>query len=355
MKAIYYERFCGPVELRTLPDPSPSPDGVVIQVAAAGLCRSDWHGWQGHDPDIALPHVPGHELAGVITEVGKQVSRWQIGDRVTLPFCMGCGSCRQCRSGNQQICDDYFQPGFTGWGAFAEYVAVPYADHNVVQLPESLDFTEAAMLGCRFITAYRALIAQGRLQPGEWVAIHACGGVGLSAILIARAAGARIIAIDVSPDQLELAAKLGADHLINARQSADVVREIRTLSGGGVQVSIDALGSTETCLNSIACLAKRGRHLQVGLMTAEHSQPPIPMAPVIANELEIIGSHGMQAHAYPEMLSLITSGRINLQALLGRTIRLEQAAEALMQFGTSAERGVTVIDMSLNIDVENIF
>ena len=146
MKAVYYESFQSPVQLREVPDPVPADDGVVIEVKASGICRSDWHGWMGHDADVQLPHVPGHELAGVVTAVGNQVRRWKVGDRVTTPFSMGCGHCEQCREGHQQICDQYFQPGFTAWGSFAEYVGIRYADVNLVRLPESIDYTSAAIL-----------------------------------------------------------------------------------------------------------------------------------------------------------------------------------------------------------------
>lgn len=344
MQALYFDTFQSPVRVAQLPDPEPSRGGVVIKVEAAGLCRSDWHGWMGHDSDVQLPHVPGHEFAGTIAAIGKEVKNWQVGDRVTLPFSMGCGSCPQCRSGNQQICDDYYQPGFTGMGCFAEYTAVPYAEQNLVRLPEAMDFSEAAILGCRFITAYRGIVAQGRLQGGDWVAVHACGGVGLSAILIAKALGAGVIAVDVAVDKLELARKLGADHLLNGREVDNIPEAIKTLTGGGAQISVDALGSTETCINSILCLAKRGRHIQIGLMTGPHRTPPIPMGPVIANELEILGSHGMQAHAYPGMLQLITSGKIDPNSMLGRTVTLSEAATALMQMNEHADLGVTVID-----------
>ena len=130
----------------------------------------------GHDSDAQLPHIPGHELAGIVVEVGKNIKQWKKGDRVTLPFCCGCGYCGECNSGNQQICDNYFQPGFTGWGSFAEYVHIEFADVNLVQLPENMTFEAAAILGCRFITAYRGIIAQGKLQPGHWIAVHGCGG-----------------------------------------------------------------------------------------------------------------------------------------------------------------------------------
>ncbi|MFM8728687.1 MAG: alcohol dehydrogenase catalytic domain-containing protein, partial [Planctomycetaceae bacterium] len=128
MKAAVFESFCSPIQIQHVPDPQPHPDAAVIAVRACGLCRSDWHGWMGHDSDVHLPHVPGHELAGVVTAVGSHVRQWKAGQRVTVPFCCGCGSCPQCTSGNQQICDCYTQPGFTQWGAFAEYVEIRHAD-----------------------------------------------------------------------------------------------------------------------------------------------------------------------------------------------------------------------------------
>src|SRR5947209_8618589 len=124
MKAAVYQHFGGRLSIEDVPDPTPPRDGVVIGVKASGICRSDWHGWMGHDPDIHLPHVPGHELSGVIQEIGPEVRRWKPGDRVTVPFAVGCGACPECASGNQQICDAYFQPGFTAWGSFAERVAI---------------------------------------------------------------------------------------------------------------------------------------------------------------------------------------------------------------------------------------
>ena len=344
MRAVYYEAFRGPVTLEHLPDPEPTPDGVVIRVRASGLCRSDWHGWMGHDADIRLPHVPGHELAGVVEAVGRDVAHWRPGDRVTLPFVCGCGRCPQCASGNQQVCDHQFQPGFTHWGSFAEYVAIQYADANLVRLPESMDFVTAASLGCRFATAFRAVVDQGRLQEGQWLAVHGCGGVGLSAILIGRALGARIIAVDIDAAKLGFARDLGARGCIDARSTADVAAEIRDRCGGGAHVSVDALGSPVTCHDSIACLRKRGRHLQVGLLAPEERDAPIPTGRVIADELEIYGSHGMQAHRYPQMLSMITEGRLQPQRLVGRTIRLDQAADALVAMDRFDDVGVTVID-----------
>ena len=343
MKAVIFERFAQAPEVREVPDPTPRPGGVVVKVEATGLCRSDWHGWMGHDPDIVLPHVPGHELAGTIHALGKGVSGWRLGERVTVPFVAGCGTCAECRSGNQQVCERQFQPGFTAWGSFAEYVAIDFAANNLERLPEELDFATAASLGCRFATSFRAVVDQGRVSAGEWVAVHGCGGVGLSAIMIAAALGANVVAIDVKADALALARELGAIATVDAGAGADVVGAVRELTGGGAHLSIDALGHPATAFNSIMNLRRRGRHVQVGLLLAEHSRPALPMDRVVGWELEIRGSHGMQAHRYPAMMEMMRVGRLQPQKLLGKRIALEDAPAALMRMGASSDPGISVI------------
>ena len=344
MKAAIYREFGGPIRIEELPDPEPPAGGVVMSVGATGLCRSDWHGWMGHDPDIRVPHVPGHELAGVIEAVGKDVTNFRPGDRVTLPFVCGCGACPQCDSGNHQVCDHQFQPGFTHWGSFAEYVAIHYADINLVRLPDGLDFVTAASLGCRFVTSFRAVVDQGQASAGQWVAVHGCGGVGLSAIMIARAKEAHVVAIDIDDAKLEFARRIGADVLINANRVDSVADSVRDATSGGAHVSIDALGSTATCSNSIGCLRKRGKHIQVGLMVGGDRSPALPMDRVIANELEILGSHGMQSHRYAELLAMIEAGKLKPELLIGRTISLEDAVIELPAMNSFANTGVTVID-----------
>lgn len=262
MKAVYYKEFQGKVKIKEVPNPKVSHDSVIVKVGATGLCRSDWHGWMGHDPDIVLPHVPGHELAGTIVEIGSSIKNWKIGDRVTVPFVSACGHCVECTTGNHQICDNQFQPGFTAWGSFAELVEIKYADINLVHLPDEIDFETAASLGCRFITASRAVIDQEKVTAGQWVAIHGCGGVGLSAINIAAAAGANVIAIDIDDEKLSLAKESGAVKTIHSKKVKSVPHEIFKLSGRGAHLSIDALGSQQTCFNSISCLRKQGKHTQ---------------------------------------------------------------------------------------------
>ncbi len=343
MRAAYFEEFGQPLTIQRLPDPILTDDGVVITVKANGICRSDWHGWMGHDADVRLPHVPGHELAGVVAAVGKDVRNWKTGDRVTLPFACGCGTCDQCASGNQQVCDDYFQPGFTAWGSFAEYVAIRYADTNLVRLPEQIDFVEAASLGCRFITSFRAIAVQARVQPGEWVVVHGCGGIGLSAVMIANAIGAQVIGVDINAETLKLAESIGAAATLNARD-VNPVEAIREITRGGAQVSIDALGSSETCRNSVMSLRKRGRHVQIGVMAAESKETALPMGWVMFNELELIGSHGMQAHAYGPMLEMIVSGKLQPAQLISRTVTLEESLDVLQAMGELPPTGVVVID-----------
>lgn len=343
MKAVLYSAFKRPPAIEQVLDPVPVDGGVVVKVMASGVCRSDWHGWQGHDPDIELPHVPGHELAGVIEIVGEGVSKWTVGDRVTVPFVGGCGACPQCDSGNQQVCDHQFQPGFTHWGSFAEYVSIHYADVNLVRLPDEMGFATAASLGCRFATSFRAIVDQGRVSADQWVAVHGCGGVGLSAVMIANALGAKVIAVDIADDQLTLAQSLGAVASVNANSVANVAEAIRDLSDGGAHVSVDAIGSAEVSFNSIDCLRKRGRHIQVGLLVNDNGQVNIPMAKVLANELEILGSHGMQAHRYPDMLEMISAGRLSPEKLIGKTITLEESIAALTLMNDFSTTGVTII------------
>jgi alcohol dehydrogenase len=345
MKALIFESFQEIPQVTQVPDPILPKEGVILEVKATGLCRSDWHGWMGHDADISLPHVPGHEFAGIIQEIGPGVSsHWKVGDRVTVPFVCACGTCPTCKSGNQQVCDRQFQPGFTHWGSFAQYVAVHRADTNLVRLPDNLDFDVAASLGCRFATSFRGIVAQGKVKAGQWVAVHGCGGVGLSAVMIASALGAKVIAVDIQEEALTLAKQVGAAHLVHATKIEDVAAYIQDLSQGGAQVSVDALGSKITCYQSIACLAKRGKHIQIGLLAGKEANPSIPMHLVIAKELEIIGSHGMQAHAYPDMLQLILAGKMNPEKLIKKRIRLEEAVSALCQMDQFEEAGMVMIN-----------
>jgi alcohol dehydrogenase len=346
MRAVIFDEFRARPEVRDVPDPVAPPDGAVVRVEATGLCRSDWHGWQGHDPDIRPPHVPGHEFAGVVAAVGADVRGWRPGDRVTAPFVCACGRCPTCLAGDQQVCERQTQPGFTHWGSFAEYVVVRHADVNLVRLPDELDFPTAAALGCRVATAFRAVVSQGRVAAGEWVAVHGCGGVGLSAVLIAAASGARVVAVDIAPGALELARRCGAAVCLDGGAydgPGAVAAAVREATGGGAHLSLDALGSQATCAASVESLRRRGRHVQVGLLPAAQGRPALPMELVIAYELELRGSHGMAAHAYPELLRLVTAGVLRPSELITRTIGLDEVPDALTAMDGPAAGGMCLV------------
>ncbi|MFF0269072.1 zinc-dependent alcohol dehydrogenase family protein [Kribbella sp. NPDC004536] len=330
MRAVVVSQYGVVPEVREVPEPVVADGSVVLKVEATGLCRSDWHGWMGHDSDIALPHVPGHELAGTIAAVGAGVSGWEVGDRVTTPFVCACGKCEQCLEGNQQVCPNQLQPGFNYWGSFAEYVAVPYAEENLVRLPDEMDFATAAGLGCRFATSFRAVHQVGQVRAGERVAVFGCGGVGLSAVMIASALRAEVIAIDTNPDALALARTYGATDTLQA--------PVQDLSG--VHVTIDALGSGEIVQQALRALRPRGRHVQVGLLPGGVN---LDVGRLIGQELSWLGSHGMPAHAYPEMLELVATGNLNPHQLITRSITLEETPTALAALSNGTPAGVTVI------------
>ena len=314
VKAIVYDVVGAPALVRDVAEPDCPEDGAVITVRATGVCRSDWHAWRGHEA-VPLPHIPGHEFAGVIAAVGAQVRGFAPGDRVTAPFVNGCGRCDWCRAGDAQICPDQTQPGFSHPGSFAERVVVRVADVNLVRLPDELDFVSAAALGCRFATAFRALTAYRRVEPEDWVVVFGCGGVGLSAIMIARALGARVIGVDLSAAARARAAELGAV----AIDVAETSTAIAELTGAGAHLTVDAVGSAATALAAVSGLRRGGQHVQVGLMLDADALAPLPWELLVARELRVAGSHGMSAADYPAMLAMITDGRLDLARADRRT------------------------------------
>ena len=345
MWAVRFDAFGEMPYVADVPMPAVVVSGAVIRVEAAGLCRSDWHGWQGHDLDIrSLPHIPGHEFAGVVHAVGDGVRRVQVGDRVVVPFVCGCGGCRWCVSGSAQVCPDQWQPGFHGPGAYAEFAAVPWADFNLVALPGSMPFDVAASLGCRFATSYRGIVDVAGVSASEWVAVFGCGGVGLAAVMIARSRGARVIGIDINGHALALAVRAGAEITFDA-STGDAVERILDVVPQGVDVAVDALGSADTAGSAIRSLCIHGRHLQIGLLPpaviGDHAT--VLMHTVISRELSIYGSHGMAAADYPRLLADIAAGLLDPAQFITRTITLGDIPGALEQMGTGTEPGITII------------
>ncbi len=335
MRAVLVEELGTPPRVAEVAEPTCAPDGVVVAVEATGLCRSDWHAWQGHDPDVAVPHVLGHELAGTVVQVGAAVSSFAVGDRVTTPFVLACGRCDACARGDQQVCREQLQPGFTLPGSWAERVALPRAEVNLVRLPDGVDAAVACGLGCRFATAYRAVVEVGAVRAGETVVVHGCGGVGLAAVMVAVAEGARVVAVDPAPASRDLAAALGADAVAPG-----------ATAGLDADLSLDCRGSRDVVAASLACLRPRGRHVQVGLLGGADAVPPVDLGLVVARELQLLGSHGLSATSYPALLARVADGTYAPQRLLRDTVGLAEAVRRLVALDTpgAGAGGVTVID-----------
>ena len=348
MRAAVMEGIRQPLVVREVPDPTPPANGVVVRVEANGICRTDWHLWVGDwswiGLSLSLPHVLGHEFCGVVDEVGPDVTRWRKGDRVLVPFSMGEGNCEWCRSSHHNVCDTMLAPGVVSWGGYGRRAAVPFADINLVPLPESIGFVEAASMGCRYMTSFHGVVDQAQVKPGEWVAVYGCGGVGLAAVQIATAIGASVIAVDVTDEKLAFAKELSAVTTVNATQG-DPAAAIIELTRGGAHVSIDALGIAATCRNSVNSLRKRGRHLQIGLTSAaEQGEVSLPIDLIVLKEATIIGSVGMQASRFGAMLQMVETGKLRPGKLVHKRIALEEAGEVVASMDRFATVGVNVIE-----------
>ncbi|MDQ0214516.1 D-arabinose 1-dehydrogenase-like Zn-dependent alcohol dehydrogenase [Oikeobacillus pervagus] len=348
MKAAVVEEFNKPLVVQNFPDPECGPNDVIVQVKANGVCRSDWHAWVGDWEWIGLkpelPHILGHEFAGIIEEVGANVKRFKKGDRVVIPFSMGCGKCSCCQTGHQNVCENLTIFGFACNGSYAQYTRVPLADVNLVHLPESIDFTAAASLGCRFMTSFHAVADISGVKAGDFFTIYGAGGVGLAATQIANSLGARVIAVDIDDSKLDMAKSLGAFATVNSKNE-NPIEAIMEITKGGSDISYDALGIAETCRNAILSLRNRGTHVQVGLTSKEEGgMISLPTDLIVAKELQIKGSLGMQAHRYQALLSMVESGQLHPEKLVSKTIPLEEASSVLESMGQYGTVGSIIID-----------
>jgi len=346
MKAAVMEEIGAPLRVHSdWKEPECGPNDAVVRVEANGICRSDYHLWQGGWPWIGLvltpPVVLGHELSGVIEETGVNVTRVKKGDRVVVPFNHGCGVCPTCQSGHQNVCDSMQAP----LGGFARYAKVAVANVNAVPLPEDISFVDAASMGCRFMTAWHGVVDQAGVEAGEWVAVFGCGGVGLAAVNIANAMGANVVAVTRSQEKLDIAKQLGALATVKA-DDENAVDQIIEITGGGAHVGVDALGTSETCLPAISCLRTRGRHLRLGMSSkADGGSIALPVDLMVARELQFIGSFGMQAARYPEMLRMVVSGKLSPGMLVTKTVSVDQVSDVL-----EAMKGYQTVGVSVMAD-----
>ena len=351
MRAAVLEEHGEPLAITEVEAPEPEPHGVIVETEACGICRSDWHGWQGDwdwlDIETEAGQILGHEPAGRVVSVGSAVESVQEGDHVAIPFNLGDGACPECRRGFSNTCDNGMPLGFVkeAQGAFAEEVHVPFADHNAVELPEGVSSVDMAGLGCRFMTSFHALAHRADIDAGDWLAVHGCGGVGLSAVHIADALGANVIAVDLDDGKLDTAEGLGADETVNAGEAEDVGAAVQALAGTGADVSVDALGIAETCRNSILSLGNRGQHIQIGLTTEEEEGiVAVPTDAMVMQEIEFVGSFGMPPTRYDEIFRMVSTGKLDPSAVVSETVGLEDVSGKLDAMTDFETEGIPVID-----------
>jgi len=351
MRAAVLQEYGEPLSVEDVERPDPGPDQVVVETAACGICRSDWHAWQGDWAWVGVNPQPGqilgHEPAGEVVAVGEDVERLREGDRVAVPFNMADGTCPTCQHGHSNVCENVFPLGFAGIapGAFAEEFPVRAADFNAVKLPDALDAVDVAGLGCRFVTAFHALAHRADVDPGDWVAVHGCGGVGLSAVHVADAVGANVVAVDIDAGKLREAERLGADETVDASEVEDPASHAKAAAGrGGADVAVDALGIAETCRNAVESLGRLGQHVQIGLTTSEEGgEVSLPVDKMVMTEIEFVGAFGMQPPRYDEIFSMIERGKLDPGAVVSETVGLDDVSDKLAAMTDYDTEGIPVV------------
>jgi 2-desacetyl-2-hydroxyethyl bacteriochlorophyllide A dehydrogenase len=324
MKAVRMIEVGQPLQLQEIPMPAVGDGDILVRVRAAGICHSDVHYRAGRSPVHPLPLTLGHEVAGVVEQVGGHVSRVKLGDRVCLHYNITCGECYYCSTGSEQFCGDVLMLGHYTNGGYAEYIAVPA--RNAVVLPDEIPFEQGATLMCASATAFHAL-RKARLKAGETAAVFGVGGLGMSAIQLARAFGALdVFAVDINADKLRLAQQYGAIP-VHAR-SNDPVAEIRRLTNGrGVDVALELIGLPQTMKQAIQSLAVMGRAAVVGI--ADQPLELDTYRELLGKEAEVIGTNDHLLQELPLLIELTRRGQLDLSEVVTRTVPLE--ADAINQ------------------------
>lgn len=324
MRAAVFRGPHQPLDVEEVPTPEPGPAEVLVRVASCGVCHTDLHYIDHGVPTFKKPPlILGHETSGTVAALGEDVKAWEEGDRVLLPAVYGCGRCRMCRTGRENICERMVMFGNNVDGGYAEYVVAPAKD--VLALPEEIPLVEGAIIADAVTTPYHAVVNRGRVMPGDSVVVFGCGGIGLNLVQIAAAVGAKVIAVDVLDRKLSWAKDLGAAETINPEGVERVDKEIRARTGGGADVAFEAIGLPKTQEQAFACLRTGGRLVVVGFA----SQPmQLDTGRTMFREMEVVGSLGCRAVDYPRVLALAERGAIKIKELVTGRFPLEEINEA---------------------------
>jgi alcohol dehydrogenase, propanol-preferring len=324
MKAAIFHGAHQPLTIEDIPTPEPQAGEVLIKVAGCGVCHTDLH-YIDHDvPTFKKPPlILGHEVSGVVAAPGSGANHFKEGDRVLAPAVYGCGHCKMCRTGRENICENMVMFGNNVDGGYAEYMLAPAKD--VIPLPAEIPLIEGAIIADATTTPYHAVVNRGKVQPGDAVVVFGCGGIGLNVVQIAAAVGGQVIAVDVVDAKLEWAKKLGATATLNAKGVERVDKEIRKLTNGGADIAFEAIGNPVTQAQAFASVRTGGRFVVVGF-----SDKPMTLdtGRVMFREMEIIGSLGCRAVDYPRVIELARQGKIKVAELVTAKFPLDRINDA---------------------------
>lgn len=321
--AVFYGPERG-IQIEEVPTPTPSAGEVLVRVAACGVCHTDLHYIDHGTPTFQPPPIVlGHEVSGHVEAVGEGVREVAVADRVLLPAVLTCGRCTACRTGRSNICSAQTMLGNHMNGGYAEFIVVPSKD--VYTLPEEIPLEEGSIIADALTTPYHAVVNRARVLPGDWVVVVGCGGIGLNLVQFATALGGRVIALDVADKKLELAREFGAEATLNSGSVARVDKVVRSLSSGGANIALEAVGKAATQELALSCLATGGRLVMVGYSP---NSVQLNAGRIMFRELEIVGSLGCRPVDYPRVIEMVRSGMVNVTEMVTHRFPLDRIEDA---------------------------
>lgn len=325
MKAAVFHGPNQPLVIEEVPTPSPKTGEILVKVSACGVCHTDLHYIDHGVPTFKKPPmILGHECSGTVAGLGEGVDSFQKGDKVLLPAVLTCGVCDFCRTGRENICESMVMFGNHVDGAYAEYVIAPAKD--VFPLPDEIPLEEGSIIADAISTPFHAVKNRGEVRPGDMVVVFGCGGIGVNIVQVAAAAGATVIAVDISDAKLDWAKKLGATYAVNPSKVEKLGKEIRKLTGAGADVAFEAIGKPETIQAAFGTLRKGGRLVVVGFSAAEIK---LSAARIMFFEMEVVGSLGCRPVDYPRLIEMVRVGKIKVADLVTHKLPLSDINEAL--------------------------